>query len=148
MSFNNLNITIPVTNFTTSNTSFYNQLVNNSSYIYNLNSNYIGLLGYTGPTSVTYENSIISTDYIIQNMPHIGFKPIPINSYDIITYEDIQDGDILINFNRDDNKTEYDYGAFYKESSLQFILENKKNPFTMNKLDINSLVKYTVKYQN
>jgi len=148
MSFNNLNVTVPVTNFNTPSTSFYNQLVNNSSYIYNLtlsntvdnqNINYIGLSSYTGPTSVSYVNEI-------NNIPHIGSKPIPINSYDIITYEDIQDGDILINFNRDDNKTEYDYGAYYKESSLRFILDSKKNPFTMKNLDMNSLVKYTVKY--
>jgi hypothetical protein len=84
-------------------------------------------------------------DTIIKNIKHIGLRNIPINSTDIITYEDINEGDILIDFNRDSNKTEYDYNVFYKESSLNEILKTKKNQFTMKNIDISSIVKYSAK---
>ena len=75
--------------------------------------------------------------------PHIGTKIIPKNAEDTITFENIQNGDILIDFKRDDNKSEYDCGAFYKESTLKFILQSNKNQFTMEQLDKSSIVKYT-----
>lgn len=79
---------------------------------------------------------------IINTIPDIGIKIVPKNSIDVITFEDINEGDILINFNRYNNKTEYDCGAYYKESSLKNILLSKKNPFTMKELDISSFTKY------
>jgi len=90
-----------------------------------------------------YKSGPYCNDTIIKNIKHIGSKNIPVNSMDIITYEEINDGDILIDFNRDLNKTEYDYNAFYKESTLIEILKNKKNQFTMKDIDISSIVKYT-----
>ena len=103
----------------------------NYSYHYNYTPS-----GYTGTCS-DYIPSINS--YI----PHIGFKTIPKNSSDVITFEDIQNGDILIDFKRDSIKSEYDCNTFYKESTLKFILETNKNQFTMEPIDKDSIVKYT-----
>lgn len=83
---------------------------------------------------------------IINTIPNIGTKIVPKNSTDLITFEDINEGDILINFNRYKNKTEYDCGAYYKESSLKNILLSKKNPFTMKELDLSSFTKYQAKF--
>jgi len=83
---------------------------------------------------------------IMNNIPNIGTKIIPRDSTDVITFDDINEGDILINFNRYENKTEYDCGAYYKESSLKSILESKKNQFTMKELDLSSFTKYEAKF--
>jgi len=80
------------------------------------------------------------------NIPHVGSRIVPKRSYDIITYEDINDGDILIDFLRDD-KTEYEYNTYYKESTLEYILQNKKNQFTMKPIDIASIIKYIAKIE-
>jgi hypothetical protein len=83
---------------------------------------------------------------IINTISHVGTKIIPKNSLDAITYDEILEGDILINFNRSTNKTEYDYDTYYKESTLKNILISKKNPFTMKELDLNSFTKYEAKF--
>jgi hypothetical protein len=67
---------------------------------------------------------------------------VPKGICDAITYEDIVDGDILVDFHRCDNKTENDFDTYYKESTLKFILQTNKNPYTMNTLDHSSIVKY------
>lgn len=72
----------------------------------------------------------------------INYKTIPKGVYDAITYEDIKDGDILVDFLRCNNKTENDYDTYYKESTLTFILKMNKNPYTMESIDKNSIVKY------
>jgi hypothetical protein len=95
------------------------------------------LTGYSGTNC-----SCSTTQYLI-NIPYIGTKIIPNNAEDSITFEDIQDGDILIDFKRNDSKTEYECGALYKESTFEFILRSNKNQFTMEPLDKNSIVKYT-----
>ena len=100
------------------------------------NSNFL----HTVPKNIT---GPYCNDTIIKNIKHVGSRNIPINSTDIITYEEINEGDILIDFNRDLNKTEYDYNVFYKESTLIEILKNKKNQFTMKDIDISSIVKYS-----
>jgi hypothetical protein len=87
-----------------------------------------------------YNNSI--SNIIIK---HIGTREIQNESLDAITYEYIKDGDILIDFIRNQDKTEYDYDTYYKESHLEFILKNKKNLFTGLPIDIKSIVKYTAK---
>jgi hypothetical protein len=97
--------------------------------------------GYTG-TNCRHTCSCCIPRYMNEN-PHIGTKIIPKNAEDAITFENIQDGDILIDFKRNDNKSEYDCGAFYKESTLKFILQSNKNQFTMEQLDKSSIVKYT-----
>ena len=94
-----------------------------------------GLSGPSGPIQIDRE------------ILNVGIKTIPPNSEDAITFEEIMDGDILINFNRDSNKTEYDYGAYYKESTLKFILKTRKNQFTMKPIDIDSIVKYVAKLE-
>ena len=69
-------------------------------------------------------------------------RVVPLKSIDAITFEDIKNGDILIDFIRNDNKTEYYYHTYYKESTMEHILNTMKNPFTNATLDINSVVKY------
>jgi len=101
--------------------------------------------GYTG-TNCKYTCSCCIPKYMNNNYPHVGIKIIPKNAEDAITFENINDGDILIDFKRDNNKTEYDYGTYYKESTLKFILQSNKNQFTMEQLDKSSIVKYTAKY--
>jgi hypothetical protein len=112
------------------------------------------------PTSTT--STIYSYDYnnylpksqlsddsirnIINLIPIKMNKIIPTGSTDIITYEDINDNDIIIDFKRD-SKTESEHGAYYKESSFIDIFKGNKNPFTMLPLDANSIVKYRVKYE-
>jgi hypothetical protein len=112
----------------------------------------------TTPTSTIYHNYLtndfndfyndygVSYVYIepkkITNIPYIGNKKIPKGSYDIITYERINDKDILIDFKRD-HKTEYEYNTFYKESNLDNIIKSGKNQFTMLSIDYSSVVKYT-----
>jgi hypothetical protein len=103
-------------------------LQGNSNFLHTVH-NYI-----TGP----YCNNTI-----IKNIKHVGSRNIPKNSTDIITFEEINNEDILIDFNRDSNKTEYDYNVFYKESTLIEILKSKKNQFTMKDIDISSIVKYS-----
>jgi hypothetical protein len=85
---------------------------------------------------------LINNNQFNIDIPNIGFKNIPKDSTDVITLESIKMGDILIDFKRDDNKSEYDYDVYYKESSLKYILETNKNPFTMETLNRNSIVKY------
>ena len=106
---------------------------------------YTGNIEYSFGSTGTNIPGPICNDTIIKNIPHVGYKTIPKNSTDIITFEDINDGDILINFNRETNKTEYDCDAYYKESTLNEILKTKKNQFTLKSIDISSIVKYTAK---
>ena len=116
-------------------TTTLNTLPSYSNYIYT--SNYYDYIEY----GFLYRIPGAIYSGIIDYIPTIEDKIIPKSSYDIITYEEINNDDILIDFKRDD-KTEYEYGAYYKESNLQSLLESLKNPFTMNKLDIESLVKF------
>ena len=97
-------------------------------------------------TNVKYKYGPEYIETMINTIPNIGIKIVPKNSTDLITFEDINEGDILINFNRYENKTEYDCGAYYKESSLKNILLSKKNPFTMKELDLSSFTKYQAKF--
>jgi hypothetical protein len=108
-------------------------------------SNHVYISGGTG-SSPQYKIGPGYIETIMNNIPNIGTKIIPRDSKDVITFEDINEGDILINFNRYENKTEYDCGAYYKESSLKSILESKKNQFTMKELDLNSFTKYEAKF--
>jgi hypothetical protein len=99
-------------------------------------------------------NNIDTNNYIIEldnliNVSDTKFKykygeprMIPLNSNDAITYEDIKNGDILVDFIRIDNKTEYYYNTYYKESTMKHILETMKNPFTNTTIDLNSIVIY------
>lgn len=90
------------------------------------------------------DNPIYTTtsifDYVIN---HVGTREIPKSSIDAITFEDINEGDVLIDFLRTSNKTEYDFNAYYKESHLDFFLKNRKNLFTGLPIDKQSIVKYT-----
>ena len=99
-------------------------LTNNPSY--SINNKYFNLINNTIPSNL---ESIIES------------RIIPKDSTDVITYEDIKDGDILVDFLRDD-KTEYDHNTFYKESTLKYILESNKNQFTMKPIDSTTIVKY------
>ena len=107
--------------------------------------------GHTGAsygTDYKYSCKCCQSKYIENNdIVNIGTKIIPSNAEDAITFENINEGDILIDFKRDNNKTEYDCGAYYKESTLNFILQSKKNQFTMEGLDYSSIVKYVAKYE-
>jgi hypothetical protein len=116
---------------------------------------HIGPSGITGSSPIyisgtgslpeyTYGPGYIET--IINTIPNVGTKIIPKDSVDVITFEDINEGDILINFNRYENKTEFDCGAYYKESTLRNILVGKKNPFTLKELDLSSFTKYEAKF--
>jgi hypothetical protein len=67
---------------------------------------------------------------------------VPLKSSDAITFEDIKNGDILVDFIRNDNKTEYYYHTYYKESTMEHILKTMKNPFTNANLIMDSIVKY------
>jgi hypothetical protein len=80
-------------------------------------------------------------DLINNTIPNLESRIVPKDSTDVITYEDIKDGDILVDFLRDD-KTEYDHNTFYKESTLKYILESNKNQFTMKPIDSATIVKY------
>jgi hypothetical protein len=102
----------------------YMHLTNNPSY--SINNKYFNLINNTIP---------INLESIIES------RSVPKDSMDIITYEEINDGDILVDFLRDD-KTEYEHNTFYKESTLKYIMESKKNQFTMKPIDIATIVKY------
>jgi hypothetical protein len=102
----------------------YIYLTNNPSY--SINNKYFNLINNTIP---------INLESIIES------RIVPKDSTDVITYEDIKDGDILVDFLRDD-KTEYDHNTFYKESTLKYILESNKNQFTMKPIDSTTIVKY------
>jgi len=106
-------------------------------------SNYIDPLYYYINSGYDYYGiiNIQNIENIINSIPIVENKIIPKGSTDTITYDDINNNDILIDFKRD-TKTEYEYGVYYKESNLKSLLESNKNPFTMNKLDINSIVKF------
>lgn len=69
-------------------------------------------------------------------------RVVPLKSSDAITFEDIKNGDILVDFIRNDNKTEYYYHTYYKESTMEHILKTMKNPFTNASLDMDSVVRY------
>jgi hypothetical protein len=99
---------------------------------------------YTYNYTYNYTYSYTYNPIKAENIPHVGSRIVPKGSSDIITYEDINDGDILIDFLRD-NKTEYEYNTYYKESTLEYILQNKKNQFTMKAIDIASIIKYIAK---
>ena len=109
------------------------QIINN--YLYNSD--------FTG-SFMTYDeiNNIITKNVNTNNILYVGYKIISKNSIDAITFEPIKNGDILVDFLRD-TKTEYEYCTYYKETTLQFIVQTNKNPFTMKPLDKNSIVKYT-----
>ena len=96
-------------------------------------------IDYTGSNVVITEHE----DNILDTILDDGSKIIPNDAEDAITFENIVNGDILVNFNRDSNKTEYDFGVFYKESTLKFILKTNKNQFTMKPIDVKSIRKYT-----
>jgi hypothetical protein len=129
--------------------SGYNLLLNYNINTYFGNSGTFPSFMVLGATGHNFLNNNINGPYcndtIIKNIKHVGSRNVSINSTDIITYEEINDGDILIDFNRDSNKTEYDYNVFYKESTLIEILKTKKNQFTMKDIDISSIVKYSAK---
>jgi hypothetical protein len=121
------------------NTTVYN-------YEYSVNNAILNTTIYSIPTNYNYYNyEYIKTDDSIRErinlIPITDFKQIPKNSVDSITYEDINENDILIDFKRDNN-TEFFYDAYYKESSIFDILKSNKNPFTMLPLDQDSIVKY------
>jgi hypothetical protein len=69
-------------------------------------------------------------------------RVLPLKATDAITFEDIKNGDILVDFIRNDNKTEYYYHTYYKESTMKHILKTMKNPFTNASLNMDSVVKY------
>ena len=102
----------------------YMHLTNNPSY--SINNKYFNLINNTIPINI---ESIIES------------RIVPKDSMDVITYEEIKDGNILVDFLRDD-KTEYDHNTYYKESTLKYIMESKKNQFTMKPIDIATIVKY------
>jgi hypothetical protein len=105
-------------------------------------------ISYSGATGTHY-NSKFGPGYIdtvINTIPHVGTKIIPKDSVDALTFDEIMEGDLLINFNRYSDKSEYDYDTFYKESTLRNILIAKKNPFTMKELDLSSFTKYEAKF--
>jgi len=80
-------------------------------------------------------------------IPSRGIKIIPDNAEDSITFENINDGDIIIDFKRTDDKTESQFGSYYKESTFKYIFRSRKNPYTLDPLDITSLVKYTAMFE-
>ena len=125
----NFTTTTTVTNSNYDVTSFYNDYGYGYSYI---------------PSNINYTHSNpinLNLELVINSIPMVADRIIPRESVDIITYEDINSGDILINFRRD-TKTENEYGAYYKESTLETIIKSKRNQFTMELLDITSFVKY------
>ena len=126
---------IPTSYNMTNYTTIYSNL-NSSTYNHTTINNAI----YTNHWSVVNREEVIIENI---NIPHVGVKSIPRNSSDVITFDDINDGDILIDFKRDSTKSEYDCGAYYKESTLRFILQSRKNQFTLLPIDIDSIVKYT-----
>ena len=147
--FNMLNLTtLPTlypTNYTYTNITVTPTISTTLNYNYSIFSDfndlsYLSLLSYT-PYIIYNKFNLLLDDIEI---PNIGYKTIPKNSSDIITFEDIVDGDILIDFLRD-TKTEYEYGIYYKESTLNTILQSNKNQFTMKPIDIKSIVKYIAK---
>jgi hypothetical protein len=105
----------------------------------------------TNILSYSYDNinDIINipTVNILSYIQTVGDKIIPKNSEDAITFEQINDSDILIDFKRTNTKTEYDFGAFYKQSTLEYILKSNKNQFTLESIDINSIVKYVARLE-
>jgi hypothetical protein len=95
------------------------------------------------PSGSTGTSEFNILDTILDTILDDGSKIVPNDAEDAITFENIVNGDILVNFNRDSNKTEYDFGVFYKESTLKFILKTNKNQFTMKPIDVKSIRKYT-----
>jgi hypothetical protein len=136
----NANITYVPANY--SNIAFGPSGYNQTIIIPTSTIDYIGSTGTfvtPGPSGSTGTSEFNILDTILD----VGSKIIPNDAEDAITFENIVPGDVLINFNRDSNKTEYDYGAFYKESTLKFILKTKKNQFTMKPINLSSITKYT-----
>jgi len=105
---------------------FINNIVNNQTYKIHLEN----IDNFFEKKKILEKNQIFS------------HKTIPKGVYDAITYEDINDGDILVDFLRIDNKTENDFDTYYKESTLTSVLKMNKNPYTMKSIDKNTIVKY------
>ena len=138
---NNVNVTEIL-----SNNILPNSLVNNNIWVSNP-----WIIGETTPQLLLpfyYSPYIYYNKLLLNNeknrlltIPNVGSKNIPSNSADIITFEDIIDGDILIDFLRD-TKTEYEYGAYYKETTFNNIMKSGKNQFTLTPIDQKTVIKY------
>lgn len=87
-----------------------------------------------------------TSDIIVNNI--IEPREIPKDSFDAITFENIKDGEILLDFPRNSNKTEYDFDTYYKESHLDFIVRNKKNLFTGLPINTSTIVRYSCFIKN
>jgi hypothetical protein len=122
---------------TFTNTIYHNNINNLGNFNYN---------DYYNDYGVSYIHVVPSDDEIIENkiklIPLSPARSVPKNSIDIITFDQINNNDILFDFKRD-GKTEYDYGSYYKKESFINILKSNKNQFTLLELDCGSIVKYT-----
>lgn len=81
----------------------------------------------------------------ISHLNKIKIIIIPHGSIDIITYEKLKDGDIIIDFLRTDTKYESEFNTYYLESTFNTLT---KNQFTYKPIDKSSIQKYTVRCQN
>jgi hypothetical protein len=90
-------------------------------------------------SSAFHENATIT--YIHEEGPEIEEREIPINATDLITNEEIENGDIMVNF--DD---EFEYGRFYKQSTFRRFPNPKTNP--LKRTLIASTTRYKAKKVN
>ena len=66
---------------------------------------------------------------------------VPPGSIDIITYEKLKDGDIIVDFLRTDTEYESKFNTYYLESTFNTLT---KNPFTNKPIDKSSIIRYRV----
>ena len=66
---------------------------------------------------------------------------VPPGTIDIITYEELKDGDIIVDFLRTDTEYESKFNTYYLESTFNTLT---KNPFTNKPIDKSSIIRYRV----
>jgi hypothetical protein len=67
---------------------------------------------------------------------------VPSGTIDIITYEELKDGDIIVDFLRTETEYESKFNTYYLESTFNILT---KNPFTNKPIDKSSIIKYICK---
>ena len=67
---------------------------------------------------------------------------VPPGTIDIITYEELKDGDIIVDFLRTNTEYESKFNTYYLESTFNTLT---KNQFTNKPIDKSSIIKYICK---
>lgn len=98
------------------------------------NSGYVSLVHYKA-LSLLYSNN--------NNIPNIIIKK---GSYDPITFNEFQIGDIIIDFLRTDTQYESEFNTYYSEYSFNQL--NETNPINNKKIEYGLIKKYRILFFN